>query len=431
MYYLSIITYIWSLYIIFLGKNDQLILLSFSLIQKLFEIKNLILIIIIGGFNLTVSIIQAIPSILAIVVCIIILIFLSLNYLLNRFIPSILFILFFIGMLLWSVTKLVSVLLPYSADRFTFMFYWKIGSLTILILSLLVITYFRDLLSYATLSFPSVIISFFAGITIGALWWGGFVTVAFDAVSGWNTDYDTWFLVILLIYLVLVYVFMFSLLISGIVKAKVKKQKQQLAFIITGLAIAAIGGTIINFILNIAFPTLGDMDLIFVVLGFAIVAIAYLRSPIQIYFAPVVARRLIVMNNDGIPLLSHDFCDPTEEALKMDSTLISGALSGIINILKEALMSESIPSLIHLEDRVLLLQKSKSALYALIADDDSMALQSALKDFSKEFETHFGDELENWGGLTDIFNDAYKLIIEDFSFVLTSAPEREAIECDD
>ena len=369
---------------------------------------------------MAVPITQAIPSILAIVFCLVILILLCLNYLLNRFLPTLLFIIFFVGMLLWSTTKLVSVLLPESANT-TFVFYWKIGSLTILILSLLVITFFRDLLVYSTLSIPSVIASFFAGITISALWFGGFVQVNFNDVSGWNTDYDpSWFLIILLVYLAIVYIFMFVLLIRGLLKATVKKQKIQLSLIITGLAIAAIGGTALNYVLNFAFPNLGDMDLIFVVIGFAIVAAAYLRSPIQIYFAPVVAHRLIVINNDGIPLLSHDFCEPKEKALTMDSTLISGALSGVVNILKETLSSESIPSVIHLDDRVLLIEKSHSALYALIVDDDSMALRSALKDFSNEFEKAFKDVLVNWQGLTDVFEDAYSLIVEDFSFVLSS-----------
>ncbi|MFW9923139.1 MAG: hypothetical protein ACFFDW_07645 [Candidatus Thorarchaeota archaeon] len=370
---------------------------------------------------MAVPIIQAIPSILAIVFCGVILLLLSLNYLLNRFLPSMLFILFFVGILLWSATKLVSVLLPETTNQ-TFMFYWKIGSLTILILSLLIITYFRDLLSYSTLSFPSVIVSFFAGITIATLWFGDFVTVNYYTESGWNTDYAEWFFVILLLYLALVYIFMFALLIKGRVKASIRKQKIQLDLLITGLAIAAIGGTAVNFVLNKVFPNLGDMDLIFVVVGFAIVAIAYLRSPIQIYFAPVSAQRLIVINNDGIPLLTHDFCEPSEKALTLDSTLISGALSGVVNILREVLSSDSIPSFIHLEDRVLLIEKSESAIYALIADDDSKVLHSALKDFAKEFENSFKTQIKNWGGLTDVFHDAYKLITEDFSFILLGNP---------
>ena len=159
---------------------------------------------------MTVPFVQAIPSILAILFCLIILILLCLNYILNRFLPTSLFIIFFVGILLWSITKLVSVLLP-ETTSVVFVFYWKIGSLTILILSLLVITFFRDLLTYSTLSYPSVITSFFAGITIAALWWGDFVQVNFDQISGWNTDYKpAWFLVILLVYLAIVYIFMFS-----------------------------------------------------------------------------------------------------------------------------------------------------------------------------------------------------------------------------
>ncbi|NHJ46702.1 MAG: hypothetical protein FK733_02830 [Asgard group archaeon] len=370
--------------------------------------------------------VQTIPSILAIICCVVILFLLSLNYLINRFLPSLLLIIFFGGILLWAVTKLVSVLLP-STSNTTFVLIWKIGSLSILILSLLVISYFRDLLIYATLSIPSVIISFLSGITLATLWFGGFASVEYTTEAGWNTSYDAGshnytFYVILLSYLAIVYIFMFIMMFRGLRKASVKKQKVQLSLIITGLAIAAIGGTIVNFLLNLveSFESLGDFDLVFVVIGFTIVASAYLRSPIQIYFAPVSAYRLIVINNDGIPLLTHDFCEMGEEALSMDSTLISGALSGIVNLLKETMDSESIPRFIHLEDRVLLLEKTESALYALIADSNSMALRSALKDFGNEFEKEFKEKLVNWQGLTDIFHDAYKLIVEDFSFVLSS-----------
>lgn len=375
---------------------------------------------------MTVNLLQTIPSILAIVCCLIILILLSLNYLINRFLPSLFLIIFFTGIMLWAITKLVSVLLPDTANT-TFVLIWKIASLSILIISLLVITYFRDLLTYSTVSIPAVFISFLSGITLATLWFGGFASVEYSPTAGWNTSYDKGidnytFYVILFLYLAIVYVFMFIMMFRGLRKASVKKQKVQISLIITGLALAAIGGTIVNFLLNLipSLENLGDFDLIFVVIGFTIVAGAYLRSPIQIYFAPVSAYRLIVTNNDGIPLLTHDFCELGEEAFTMDSTLISGVLSGIVNILKETLVSNSTPKLIHLGDRVLLIEKSPSVLYALITDSDSIALRSALKDFSNEFEKEFKNELKNWSGLTDIFKSAYKLIVEDFSFVLTS-----------
>ncbi|NHK30549.1 MAG: hypothetical protein FK730_04315 [Asgard group archaeon] len=372
------------------------------------------------------NLVQTIPSILAIVCCFVILVLLSLNYLINRFLPSLFLIIFFSGIMIWATTKLVSVLLPDTANT-TFVLIWKIASLSILILSLLVITYFRDLLTYSTVSIPAVIISFLSGITLATLWFGGFASVEYSPSAGWNTSYDKGsdnytFYVILFLYLAIVYIFMFIMMFRGLRKATVKKQRVQISLIITGLAIAAIGGTIVNFLLNLipSLENLGDFDLIFVVVGFTIVAGAYLRSPIQIYFAPVSAYRLIVTNNDGIPILTHDFRELGEQALTMDSTLISGALSGIVNILKETLVSESAPKLIHLEDRVLLIEKSPSALHALIADSDSIALRSALKDFSNEFEKEFKDILKDWGGLTDVFESAYKLIVEDFSFVLSS-----------
>jgi hypothetical protein len=374
---------------------------------------------------------QAIPSILALTFSSIILILLALNYILNKFLPTLLLIFFFVGMDLWSLTKLVSVFLP-SITNSTFVLIWKIASLSILIVSLLIISYFRDLLVYDSLGPPSTVITFFAGFTLASLWWGDdFATVNFNPVSGWNTDYQLLFQVILIVYLLIVYTFMFIMLIRGLVKATNKKQKQQIAFIITGLAIAALGGTVVNYLLNSipAFNTLGDFDLIFVVIGFAIVAFAYLRSPIQIYFAPVTAHRLIVVTNDGIPILSHDFCEKGEKALTIDTTLISGALSGVVGILKETLQSESTPNTIQLEDRVLLLEKKGKILCALIAEEEVMALRAALKDFANEFEKGFGHKLVNWQGLTDEFNDALRLIEEDFAFVITSSFSEGEEEC--
>ena len=378
---------------------------------------------------------QMIPSILAISFCLVILILLGLNYLLNRFVPTIYLILFFTGMLLWAGTKLGSIFLPETMNE-NYVLIYKMSSLTILIVSLLIISYFRELLVKDSLSRQSIFTSFLAGVTLTALWlgpfvkpqhaifgdWlGPFVTVNYDAISGWNTDYSLGFLGILLLFLLVVYLFMFVLFIKGLRRATIKKQKRQIGLIITGLAIAALGGTALNYLLNLfeAFKSLGDLDIIFVVIGFAIVASAYLRSPIQIYFAPVSAYRLLVMNNHGIPLLTHDFCEFGEEALIMDSSLISGALSGVINILKETLDSDSTPTVIHLDDRILLIEKTDSALYALITDTNSMVLRSALKDFGKEFEKAFKETLKDWKGATDVFNDAYTLITEDFSFVIS------------
>ena len=384
---------------------------------------------------------QMIPSILAISFCLVILILLGLNYLLNRFVPTIYLILFFTGMLLWAGTKLGSIFLPETMNE-NYVLIYKMSSLTILIVSLLIISYFRELLVKDSLSQQSIFTSFLAGVILTALWlgpfvkpqhaifgdWlGPFVTVNYDAISGWNTDYSLGFLGILLLFLLVVYLFMFVLFFKGLRRATIKKQKRQIGLIITGLAIAALGGTALNYLLNLfeAFKSLGDLDMIFVVIGFAIVASAYLRSPIQIYFAPVSAYRLLVMNNHGIPLLTHDFCEFGEKALIMDSSLISGALSGVISILKETLDSDSTPTVIHLDDRTLLIEKTDSALYALITDSDSMVLRSALKDFGKEFEKAFKETLKDWKGMTDVFKDAYTLITEDFSFVITGEVKQE------
>jgi hypothetical protein len=381
-------------------------------------------------------IIQAIPSILAIILCIVILVLLGLNYLINRFGPTILFITFFAGIFLWAGTKLASIFLPETMNP-TFVLYWKMGSLSLLILSLLAISYFRDLLINDSLGNSSVFISFLSGITLASLWFGkdpltggDFATVEYQGAAGWNTDYTPFFYGILLFYLVVVYIFMFIMLIKGLRKAVIPKQKKQISLIIGGMAVAAIGGTAVNFALNQiqALNSFGDFDLIFVVIGFAMVAFAYIRSPIQIYFAPITAYRLMVMNNDGLPLLTHDFCDPSEKALEMDSTLISGALSGIVSLLKETLSSDHPPNTINLENRVLLLEKTDSALFALVADKNVNALRAALKDFAKEFEKDYKYIIKDWQGLTEVFDKAYSLITEDFAFVLSSNPETRIVQ---
>ncbi|MHA1639074.1 MAG: hypothetical protein ACTSW0_02570 [Candidatus Heimdallarchaeota archaeon] len=368
---------------------------------------------------------QLVPSILAIITAAVILILLSLNYLLNRFPPTIFLSLFFGGILLWAITKLVSLLLPATAS-ITFVLIWKITSLSILILSLLMIAYFRDLLLYSTLSLPSVFVSLLAGFTFSALWFGGFAEVEYNSLTGWNTSYNAGFghyvfYVILLLYLATVYFFILKMMVQGLHKAILKKQKTQIALIVTGLAIAAIGGTVLNYLLNLipGLENLGDMDLIFVVIGFTFVAGAYLRSPIHIYFAPIAVYKLIVINKDGLPLLTHDFNEESNAALTIDSAMISSALSGVINILQETLSSGSTPKIINLEDKVLLLENTSLALYALITDKNSAVLRAALKDFSREFEAAFIEQIKKFDGLVDVFEDAYNLIVEDFPFVVS------------
>jgi len=293
--------------------------------------------------------------------------------------------------------------------------------------------FFRDLLLYSTLSLPSVLTSFLAGITLSALWFGGFAEVSYSAETGWNTNYNAGFghyvfYVILLTFLVPVYFFILKMMIQGLRKATIKRQRVQIALIVTGLAIAAVGGTILNYLLNLlpAMENFGDLDLIFVVLGFSFVAGAYLRSPIHIYFAPLSVYRLIVINKAGLPLLTHDFYESSEKALLMDSAMISSALSGVINILQETLSSGSTPKVINLEDRVVLLETTDLALYALIADSHSSVLRAALKDFSREFEGSFREQILQFDGLVDVFHDAYQLIVEDFPFLLSSQPVKSS-----
>ena len=106
-------------------------------------------------------------------------------------------------------------------------------------------------------------------------------------------------------------------------------------------------------------------------------------------------------------------------------------MASIIGLLNEALASKSTPKIIHFGDRVLLLERTESILCCVISDSDSMVLRSALKDFAREFEHEFKDALKDWQGLVDVFQSAYKLVVEDFSFILRGedsviTDEREA-----
>ena len=84
------------------------------------------------------------------------------------------------------------------------------------------------------------------------------------------------------------------MLFKGLKRAKNKGQRLQINLLIIGMAIAAVGGTVVNYLLNLieVLKDKGDFDLVFVVIGFAVVAWAYLKSPTQIYFAPASAYQL-------------------------------------------------------------------------------------------------------------------------------------------
>ena len=98
------------------------------------------------------------------------------------------------------------------------------------------------------------------------------------------------------------------------------------------------------------------------------------------------------------------------------------------SLLKETLSSDHPPTIIHLENRVLLLEKTDSALFALVVEKNVNALRAALKDFAKEFEKDYKYVIKDWSGLTEAFDEAYNLIVENFAFIISSNPITKIIQ---
>ena len=144
---------------------------------------------------------------------------------------------------------------------------------------------------------------------------------------------------------------------------------------------------------------------IFIMLGLAVFASLPLYF-ISDSFPPLEFFLLLVTNRSGIPLFYYDFMN--DESLKVDLSLISGALTALSTFMVEATgESNGRLSLVRHGTHFILTDETEFGLTAAIfSNKNDPELQRLLKKFLFQFQKKYKDILPTWMGNTQTFEDS-------------------------
>ncbi|MFX0063376.1 MAG: hypothetical protein ACFFC7_14465 [Candidatus Hermodarchaeota archaeon] len=126
------------------------------------------------------------------------------------------------------------------------------------------------------------------------------------------------------------------------------------------------------------------------IMGILIFAYGYLRPLGAPFLHPRRIDRLLVLNENGLPLFSLTF----GTAPAIDEILLSGFLSAITSMIRGTADSQAIIHSIKLGDLELLMAREYSILSVLIVEKSSRYLTLSLSAFAKQFYTTFKEEID-------------------------------------
>ncbi len=116
---------------------------------------------------------------------------------------------------------------------------------------------------------------------------------------------------------------------------------------------------------------------------------------------------LIIISSGGLPIFHHQF---QQGAIQVDSSLASGALTGIEGILSEITRERGFVKIIKQEDFCIMLEHGKSVTLALLADEELPILRKMMQIFLEEFQAFFGELIEMWEGDVIVFSPTERII---------------------
>ena len=102
-------------------------------------------------------------------------------------------------------------------------------------------------------------------------------------------------------------------------------------------------------------------------------------------------QHLFVIMSGGICIYDYNFI-----LQELDQDLVTGALTGVIQVIQEVTKKDSNLKVIQQENAVILLEYGKKFTFALLANEDLLVLRNKLEFFAKEFETFFEALLPNY-----------------------------------
>ncbi|MFX0071835.1 MAG: hypothetical protein ACFFAO_12160 [Candidatus Hermodarchaeota archaeon] len=125
---------------------------------------------------------------------------------------------------------------------------------------------------------------------------------------------------------------------------------------------------------------------------------------------------IYILHKSGLPLFDYSFCNKNRE---YDSSLISGGIIGIINILRVFIKANKHLQMIDHGDRKIIFErnKTKEIIFALIVKEDSHIIRQKLKNIRKDFDYHYNNllrDIKETCNITKKWLDLKNLIDKEF-----------------
>ena len=128
-------------------------------------------------------------------------------------------------------------------------------------------------------------------------------------------------------------------------------------------------------------------------------------------------RLLVIQRSSSLVIHSHYFHIDVEDKINDDTEniLAGGALSGVQSILNEILKSESGIEVIDHGDKSIYFHHTEKCTFVLFTSGKAEELSERLRLFSFKFMNKYRNDLTNWNGRLDVFNNTREITKEVFT----------------
>jgi hypothetical protein len=125
-------------------------------------------------------------------------------------------------------------------------------------------------------------------------------------------------------------------------------------------------------------------------------------------------EQLLVVSKGGLPLYTQRLGKSVSDESGPDEMLVSGAISGITELVREISRSASKLKVIQQEGYCILLEEGKECIVAVMALEELNAIRSRMIDFLEDFESFYGTLISEWEGDTRLFAPTKQLVTRHF-----------------
>jgi len=123
---------------------------------------------------------------------------------------------------------------------------------------------------------------------------------------------------------------------------------------------------------------------------------------------------LLVVNKGGLPIYSERLTRTGAATRAPDEMLVSGAISGITELVREISMRQTKMKVIRQESYSIMLEEGRDVIVALMALEELGILRRKVQDFLDEFERFFGKLVAEWAGDPRVFSPTAELVNKHF-----------------